>query len=195
MSLVHGTIICIFLFCCFVGQVCPQISSPGCPLPVKVQHHFSVERFLGRWNELMWVAPEDEKDYDAADYFWLLGNMTHHGTIPIGSSGRDPSSGQCFGGPLQLQTTNKPGVLLLDTGNGKAATLVYVMKTDYVTYANVYGCYEYNSDASVCHNGRAWLWSRATSLPEKLKHDAVKQWSQLCLDVRTLLKYTPFPGN
>ncbi|XP_076442987.1 purpurin-like [Babylonia areolata] len=186
------------VFWCGVDVVSAQLEPVGCDLSrIPVQRNFDTKRFVGRWNELLWVAPVEEAAYDASDYYWLLHNDTaqSRGVFNGFQSGRDEPSGHCFGASITLRETDRPGVLLLNTTVNNYVTRYYVMDTDYDTYANTYGCYTYNGDSTRCYAGRAWLWARGSSLPQEVRQKALRSWEHLCLDLQTLLKVTPVKGN
>ena len=56
-------------------------------------------QFLGRWNEVLWVAPVEEKAYDSTDYFWFLDNAVSNGTIRGYETGRYEGWSNNLGSP------------------------------------------------------------------------------------------------
>ncbi|KAL8623856.1 hypothetical protein ACOMHN_002184 [Nucella lapillus] len=91
MFVMRGLCVALCVVVCRVDVASTQLVPVGCDLAqIPVQPNFDVKRYAGRWQELMWVAPIEERAYDATDYYWQIHNAStsHRGVLRGFQSGR-----------------------------------------------------------------------------------------------------------
>ncbi|XP_025105857.1 lazarillo protein-like [Pomacea canaliculata] len=172
----------------------PVLQKVGCQAPCTLEDvvtlsDFNLTRFLGKWNEVQWIAPAFEDQASMWTDYYHEYNSDDYGQVTGYYSGKSPSTGQCFINGVMLLPTNNPGKLFLYQIGSKSMIDYWVLNTDYTSYAIVYSCVARTNNT--CDTARSWLWGRMTSLPEQVKENAKTVFQNLCMNL-TLLYSTTF---
>ncbi|XP_062603238.1 lazarillo protein-like [Saccostrea cucullata] len=102
--------------------------------------------------------------------------------ISVVTAYRDPRSlGTCSTFQSTLIPTRSPGKLLFDEQNTNETVNYWVMNTDYVNYALVYGFKDENTNGTT-KVAKSWVWSRKPSLAPSFLKNINTQLQNLCLN-------------
>ncbi|KAK7466779.1 hypothetical protein BaRGS_00037144 [Batillaria attramentaria] len=151
-----------------------------------VQQNFHLDRYLGMWWEMSWLAPvyiPSDALYNDYRHNYV---MKADGNITAQVAGRSPVNGTCFFYRMDIQMTDTPGKMFIyevtESGEFLGTTDYIVASVDYDHYAIVYGCREQNETTGECTSARAWLWSRDISLARQYRVAANSMFQRLCFN-------------
>ncbi|XP_071080818.1 uncharacterized protein [Haliotis cracherodii] len=147
---------------------------------IPVQEDFDIQKYAGSWYEMRWLAqsyiPASELFQDYRHVF----NPRGDGTLSAVITGR--SKDGCFYRKAIIVPSATAGKLTLKVLDGSADQFPYwVIDTDYINYAVMYGCLNVTSDGK-CVAARSTVWSRGTTLARRFQYRVNTVLQALCVN-------------
>lgn len=160
-------------------------------LEKKRKQNFDIQRFVGKWYETSWLPqsyiPEDELFQDYSHIYSLNSDGT---VLTTFISGRDPVNlEKCFLYPAQLLQTAEDGKFMYRRKRNSTHFMIedyWIMSTDYVKYAVVYGCRQLASNG-LCTYADSWIWSRTPMIPSDVQASVDDMKGNLCVNTSLYL--------
>ncbi|XP_061173677.1 purpurin-like [Saccostrea echinata] len=147
-----------------------------------VQSNFDPSKYVGVWYEIKWFSktplPKNKEWQDVTHTYSIVkGN-----NISVVTTYRDPQRlGTCSTFQSTLIPTGRPGKLLFDEQKTDEIVNYWVMNTDYVNYALIYGFKDENTNGTA-KAAKSWVWSRKPTLAKSFLQNINTQLQNLCLN-------------
>ncbi|XP_041351040.1 retinol-binding protein 4-like, partial [Gigantopelta aegis] len=146
-----------FFFICLTSMI-QNINSKDCNVHnITVQPDFDLQKYAGTWYEMKWLATVyigPSQLYQDYRHIYMYAGRGENVTVV--TSGRDPANiNKCFYNTARLMETDDDAKLVFVTVKERYS--YWVVKTDYTSYAVVYGCNSVTSDGA-CNGTRSWIW-------------------------------------
>ncbi|XP_041352780.1 retinol-binding protein 4-like [Gigantopelta aegis] len=154
-----------YIFIC-VTSLIQNINSKDCNVHnITVQPDFDLQKYCGTWYEVKWLETvyiQPSQHYEDYRHIYTYSGSGENVTVDI--AWRDPANiNKCVYNTARL--IEKDGDAKICFVTAKERFSYWVLKTDYTSYAVVYGCHSVTSDGA-CNGTRSWIWSRTKTLSQ-----------------------------
>ncbi|XP_062603237.1 retinol-binding protein 4-like [Saccostrea cucullata] len=148
----------------------------------QVQQNFDPTKYVGVWYEIrMYSKTPLAKNKEWQDVTHTY-SISKGNNISVITTYRNPQTlGTCSKFQSTLIPTRSPGKLLFDEQNTDEMVNYWVMNTDYVNYALIYGFKDENTNGTA-KAAKSWVWSRKPTLAQSFLQNINTQLQNLCLD-------------